>query len=232
MAGMAAIVIDLGRQMAVKEQVQTAVDAGSLAGSMHGVRYVKVLVPNRWKRECDVCCCGQDECSPCCCGCRREELPDAIVEGTRKYVWDQRGWYKEAGCGSCGRCCFVYCGQPQVVEQWVRFPGDTNIVAREVTEINLPQDMSPEEGGGVEYIRPEVHAGVAEKQSGYASHYDPLAPSVIVRAKGWIKSLLAGGLFGVNRQDVGACGQSGVFFFKLSERGEQTGRMNPKPQPG
>ncbi|SMB96491.1 Putative Flp pilus-assembly TadE/G-like [Thermanaeromonas toyohensis ToBE] len=227
--GMAALVLDLGRVMAVKEQLQTSVDAGSLAASMHGIRYVKVLVPDRWKRVCDICC-GEKGCY--CCNCQYYRLSDYLAEGRKDYVWDRSGWYRMAGCGSCGRCCRVYCGRPQVVEQWVQFPGDTVAVARQVVELNLPDDMKPPAGGGVSSVAVEVHSGVAEKQSEYATHSDPLAPSVVVKAAGWMRSLLAGGLWKVDRLEVQSCGQSGVFFLKLGRSGQQTANLNPRPEPG
>ncbi|MCL6639401.1 MAG: Tad domain-containing protein [Firmicutes bacterium] len=219
-AGMSALVLDLGRVMAVKEQLQTTVDAGSLAASMHGVRYIKVRVPDRWKRTCGVCCGENGKCH--CCDCEMTELPDKIVTGTREYVWDKEGWSQEAGCGSCGKCCSVFCGSPVVLDQWVEFSGDVNSVAKQVANLNLPADVRPGEGGGVTSLLSTIHDG----------KNDPLSPSVVVRFSGWIKSMLAGGLFGSDRLDLNSCGQSSVFFFKLSGDGQQTDKTNPKPEPG
>lgn len=221
-AGMSALVLDLGRVMAVREQLQTAVDAGSLAGSMQGVRYVKVRVPERVKIKCGECC---DEFGCSCCHCETYELPDYIAKGTRKAVWDQGGW--QEGCGSCGECCRIRCGRPVIEDQWIEFTGGTERVALQTAEANLPADVKPQEGGGG-YIYPDPHWGAIDSRE----KNDPLAPSVIVKFSGWIKSMLAGGLFGTERIDVNSCGQSGTFFFKLDSKGRQTGTTNRKPQPG
>jgi len=221
---MAALVLDLGRVMAVKEQLQTAVDAGSLAGSLEGVRYVKVRVPDRYKRICGVCCSDIDG-SCGCCNCKTYELPDVVVSGTRVKVWDKRGWEHEAECGSCGECCTVYCGKPVVEAQWIEFPGDAEQVAVQTAQANLPADVKSYEGGGGS-IDADVHSGSGRGRR------DPLAPSVVVKFSGWIKSMLAGSLFKADELDVNTCGQSGTFFYKLSESGRQTKEISPRPEPG
>ncbi len=216
--------LDLGRVMAVKEQLQTAVDAGSLAGSLEGVRYVKVRVPDRYKRTCSICC--SDVTGKCrCCNCKKKQLSDYIAVGTRIEVWDKKGWRRMANCGSCGKCCKVYCGKPVVEAQWIEFPGDTEQVAVQTAQANLPADVKSYEGGGGS-IDADVHSGSGRGRR------DPLAPSVVVKFSGWIKSMLAGSLFKADELDVNTCGQSGTFFYKLSESGRQTKEISPRPEPG
>lgn len=249
--GVAAIVIDLGRLYVVREQVQTAVDAGSLAASLHGVRYVKVEVPDRVKTEgrkdvcCDTCCdttcddsgnCTKDcydcNCDDCCVSNVTTNLGPVYIEGKRTHIWDKEEWYGKAECGSCGDCCRVECGEAKVVEQWIEYPSGTEQEARAVIEANLPPEIKPNQGGRVDKESVEIHAGVAEQQSAHATHHDPLAPSVISKVEGQIRSLLSNMLWGEKELPVGRCGQSGSFFLKMDEEGRDTGRFNQKPAPG
>ena len=56
--------LDLGRAWIAREQLQTAVDAASLAGAKGGIakKYVEVSVIPGW---CETCC-GEDSCWCCC----------------------------------------------------------------------------------------------------------------------------------------------------------------------
>lgn len=86
MAGMlmfAGVVTDFARIYIAREDLQTAVHAGALAGSLQGVRYVQITVRDGY---CDICC-SDDGCS-CCCQCN----PSYSVTGTEKYLLDENGW--------------------------------------------------------------------------------------------------------------------------------------------
>jgi len=111
-----------------------------------------------------------------------------------------------------------------VEAQWIEFPGDAEQVAVQTAKLNLPADVKAPEGGGS--VDADVHSGSDKGKK------DPLAPSVVVKFSGWIKSMLAGSLFKADELDVNTCGQSGTFFLKLSSSGRQTDEISPRPQPG
>lgn len=81
--------VEFGRIMIVREQLQTAADSAALAGAGSGThRYVKInVITNRGQYS---TCCGGKDCSPCCKSCSTVRI-NGIV-GNEKELIDQEGW--------------------------------------------------------------------------------------------------------------------------------------------
>lgn len=80
--------VEFGRIMIVREQLQTAADSAALAGAGSGThRQVKInVITDRGQQT---ACCGKD-CSPCCHGCSTIRLNGFI--GNEKKLIDEGGW--------------------------------------------------------------------------------------------------------------------------------------------
>lgn len=140
---MAGLAVDFTRAWVAGEQLQTAVDAASLAGARHAERYVTVTVWRGHEEWTD--CCNEEDCWPCPY-CVQDDVVD--LTGQEKYLVDRWGWMNH--------WCDIFMG---IRNRWLVFPPDTESVAAGIFDANWPDLLSE---GGAE--RPQVHR---DKNSDY-----------------------------------------------------------------
>ena len=186
---LAGIGADLARWYVAKEQNQTAVDAASLAGSLHGERYVTIKVQYAHKeRRCHTHSDGDRHCRTVCVS-----DPPVTLTGKEKPLAEEGGWKR-------GTCDDDFLG---IQERWTEFPNDTESISKAVFDLNTPNQLTVRGGG--EINTPSIKA------------YDSgrYAPSVITKSSGSVKTELLH-LIGIDEISVGNCGQASTFYEVIS----------------
>jgi len=166
-----AIVVDFGRFTVVKEKLQTASDAASLAAAKSVDRMVRIEIDRGSARS----CCGSRPCTPCCVDCG-----SVTVVGREAYLIDAEGW--RSYCCSCG------CGGMEILDRWVNHTGggnDAADAAKIFFERNIPQEMESINGGEALVTVDTTYLSETQRSS-------PLYPTVFINAQGRIKTLLLG----------------------------------------
>jgi hypothetical protein len=137
----AGLALDFGRAYLLKAQLQTALDAASLAGALQVVPMVELTI-ERWRASEDVCtdpvtqkpynCLNWDSASP------------SVVSGPRWDLIEQGKWRTRAGA----QCTWPYrCGSPRITKEWLILPPTTVPKAQQTFYMNArwPQgtELSP-----------------------------------------------------------------------------------------
>jgi len=165
-------VVDFGRVMILREQLQTAADAAALAAGLSGVqRMVKVDVYTD-RGETIVCDCDDDGCT---CWCEDCGVVVHTVTGLEKDLIDNEGWraYCEPPCSCGGGSCWY-----EIKERWVVYnPSASRQAAESFFAANAP-------GGAV--------ASWITRLNLHAYRGDPFYPSVTVYARAVIRSIAPG----------------------------------------
>lgn len=120
----AGLALDFGRAHLLRAQLQTAVDASSLAGALQVIPYAELEI-GRWEAVTDIC---YDPITKKPYSCRSwERVAPARVSGTEWQLLYQNGWRAAAGA----QCQWPYrCdGNPQIVREWLVLPPSTVAVA-------------------------------------------------------------------------------------------------------
>ncbi|MDF2629916.1 MAG: putative Flp pilus-assembly TadE/G-like [Symbiobacteriaceae bacterium] len=120
----AGLALDFGRAHLLRAQLQTAVDAASLAGALQVVPMVELRV-DRWiwyQRTCNDPVSGKPhDCS------YAEPTSPAVIIGAHWDLVYLGGWRNYAG----GQCDWPYqCGTPHIAREWAVLPESTVPVAR------------------------------------------------------------------------------------------------------
>jgi hypothetical protein len=200
---LAGIGADLARWYVAKEQNQTAVDAASLAGSLHGERHVTIKVQYAHKeRRCRTDSDGHRHCRTVCVS-----DPPVTLTGNEKPLVDEGGWRR-------GTCDDDFLG---IQERWIEFPNDTESISNTIFDLNTPSQLTPRGGGEIDI--PSIKA------------YDSgrYAPSVITKSSGSIKTELLH-MIGIDEIAVGNCGQASTFY-EVINSGKNQGK-NGAPEDG
>jgi len=193
---LAGIGADLARWYVANEQNQTAVDAASLAGALHGQRYVTIEVQyGHIEKKCHRDSNGHKKCKNVCVS-----DPPVIKTGDEKSLVEEGGWEK-------GTCCDKFLG---IKERWIEYPNDTNSVAEAVFNYNTPGMLTSRSGGK------QTALDINSYDSG------SYAPSVSAKSQGSIKTELLH-IIGIDTIGVNNCGQSGTFYNIISG-GKDLGR--------
>lgn len=196
----AAVAVDFARYVLAAEKLQTATDAASTAAAATAGRYVKLSVD---PGEYTALCCAGEACWVCCIDCG-----DPVeVAGREDDLLDSAGYARN--CCSCG------CGPVILLERWVEYEGGgagAVEAARTFFDINRPAEMGPG-SGGESYISSISIRG---------DRNDPLYPSVVVRSRGRLKTLMINFMDrmypGTDLSTLGAsrCSQGGAFYYDLN----------------
>jgi|GEM_PF-5698741 len=119
-AGMA---LDFGRAHLLRAQLQTAVDAASLAGALQVVPMAELSI-TRWETYEDWC---QDPVTQKPYRCMEtRQAPNVTVSGTQWDLLHQNLWRQAAG----GACLWPYnCTTYRLAREWLVLPSDTDDVA-------------------------------------------------------------------------------------------------------
>ncbi len=202
----AGVAIDYSRYVAASEKLLTATESASMAGALTAKRYVKLEVDKGRYRT----CCPSEEggCTPCCKSCQEK----VIISGLERELLEDKGYKKH--CCSCG------CGKVKIIDRWVEYSNkgfDTQKEAEKFFNLNMPKEMTSMQGGSAEISNIEI----INKRS------DPRYPSVIIEAKGKIKTLfweamdrpilkkLSGYLL------IERCVQAGTFYYDINGKWQQ-----------
>ncbi|HYF78410.1 MAG TPA: pilus assembly protein TadG-related protein [Symbiobacteriaceae bacterium] len=120
----AGLALDFGRAHLLRAQLQTAVDAASLAGALQVVPMVQLRI-DRWEWIHSIC---RDPVSGRQYDCSTwETTSPAIVEGPHWDLVYLGGWRNYTG----GQCNWPYqCGTPHIAREWAVLPESTAPVAR------------------------------------------------------------------------------------------------------
>lgn len=199
----AGVAIDYSRYVAASEKLLTATESAAMAGALTAKRYVKLEVD---KGKYRACCPSEDGgCSPCCKSCQKK----IIISGAERELLENKGYKKY--CCSCG------CGRVKILDQWVEYSNDgfdAQIEAERFFKLNTPKEMTCFQGGSAEISNIEI----VNKRS------DPRYPSVIVEAKGKIKTLIMEAMNGIlfnrlsNYLTTERCVQGGSFYYDIHGR--------------
>ncbi|MFZ5632134.1 MAG: TadE/TadG family type IV pilus assembly protein [Bacillota bacterium] len=205
----AAVAVDFARYAAASEKLQTAGDAAATAAAMSAKRYVRLEIdPGRYRD----CCPKKDGgCRPCCrdCGDSFE------VEGREDQLLEGKGYKKY--CCSCG------CGRVKILARWVKYEkngSDAAAAAEMFFNLNKPGEMD-ESAGGDSYISLVSIRG---------NPGDPLYPSVIVRTRGKVKTIMMDFMeklypgTDMSTLDASRCSQGGSFYYDLNGKWHRAAR--------
>ncbi|HWI64197.1 MAG TPA: Tad domain-containing protein [Symbiobacteriaceae bacterium] len=121
----AGLALDFGRAHLLRAQLQTAVDAASLAGALQVIPMVELTI-DRWEEVVDTC---TDPVTKKPYSCRSWEwAPPAQVSGPQWDLLNLGQWRARAGaqCSSPYRCS----SPPRVTREWLVLPESTVPVAR------------------------------------------------------------------------------------------------------
>lgn len=190
-----AMAVDFGRQVLVSEKLKMATDSAANAAALSAKRYVRVKIdPGDYKD-----CCGYD-CTPCCKDCGD---PFEVV-GREDELIEQEG-YRKYWC-SCKN------GSVDIIERWVEYEdngAEARTAAQAYFDINRPKEMTSSAGGDSYISSVEV----------YDNRNSDLYPSVVVRARGEIKTLLLTFMdkmhpgSDMSHLDSSKCSQGGAFYY-------------------
>ncbi len=195
-----AVVVDFGRYVVVKEKLQIASDAASLAGAKSADRWVRLKIDPGASWEVD------DNGDPYCESCGK---PFEVV-GTEAELLDNEGWMNY--CCSCG------CGGMKILDRWVDYKnGGTDAIqaANTVFELNRPYEMDTGQGGSASVTVNPSYLSQTNRSS-------PLYPSVIVQVQGRIKTVLLNILkivspsAKVDYMDISTCSQGRTYYKDVS----------------
>jgi len=204
-----AIVVDFGRFTVVKEKLQTAGDAASLAAAKSVDRMVRIEIDRGSYRS----CCGSRPCTPCCVDCGT-----ITVVGREAYLIDAAGW--RSYCCNCG------CGGMEILDRWVNHTGGGNdavTAARIFFDMNTPHEVELSNGGDVFLTVDTTYLSETQRSS-------PLYPTVFINAQGRIKTLLLGFFdsfapgMNVSEMEMSVCSQGRTYY-----RDVGTGKWSQAP---
>jgi hypothetical protein len=120
----AGLALDFGRAHLLRAQLQTAVDAASLAGALQVVPMVELHI-DRWVWD-DQTCYDPISKKPYDCSTWERTSP-AVVTGPHWDLVYLGGWRNYTG----GQCNWPYqCGTPHIAREWAVLPESTVPVAR------------------------------------------------------------------------------------------------------
>lgn len=206
--------VEFGRVLIAREELQTGADAASLAAAYSGAnRYVKVEVVTDLgeRRECDTDCwweCDdQGNCDRECdtdCWCEDCGIVTRTVTGPERDLIDNGGWqdYCAEPCDPY-RCENGSCDY-EIEKRWLKYERRHSESAAEAfVFLNSP---SQAETAWLTHNSPRVY-----------NEGEKYYPSVTVYAKARVKSLFAG-LFGAfpESYETEVCAQGGTFYKTLS----------------
>jgi hypothetical protein len=202
-----AVMVEIGRLMIIKEEIQTATDAAALASAMSELEsWVDITVITTDRSYWSTCCSGsgkKQDCRQCC-----KPLPDHYerVVGKEVDLICNKGWeqyIRKGGCG--GRGYYI------INDRWVKYKEKTGTgdTADDFFKANLPQSAK-------ESFITEITA--------YGERGHPAYPSVIVYVKSKIESLFPT-LLELNEYEMNTCSQ-GSTFYEIPG----TGKMSKPPE--
>lgn len=196
-----AMAVDFGRQVLVSEKLKMATDSAANAAAFSAKRYVRVEIdPGRYE---DLCC-SEHKCRRCCKDCGE---PFEVV-GREDELIEQKGYKKY--CCSCG------CGGFAILERWVEYEdngAEARTAAQAYFDMNRPKEMTSAAGGESYISSIEI----------YDNKSSNLYPSVVVRARGEIKTLMLNfmdKMYGsdLTHLDTSKCSQGGTFYYDVNNQ--------------
>lgn len=203
-----AVAVDFGRQVLVSEKLKTATDSAANAASMSAKRYVRVEIdPGDYR---DICCNSDGDCDPCCKDCGG---PFEVV-GREDELLENKGYKRY--CCSCG------CGGVEIIDRWVEYEdngAEARMAAQAYFDMNRPKEMTSGAGGDAYISSIEV----------YNNRNSNLYPSVVVRARGEIKTLMLNfmdKMYGsdLTHLDASKCSQGGTFYYDVNNQKHRAAR--------
>lgn len=197
----AAVAVDFARYAAASEKLQTAGDSAATAAAMSAKRYVRLEINRGRYRTC--CPTPKGGCRPCCRSCNQT----VVISGREDELLERKGYKKY--CCSCG------CGRVKILDRWVEYEdngSDARAAANMFFKLNKPEEMDKSAGGD----------SCISSVSIRGSRGDPLYPSVIVRTRGKVKTLLMDFIEKMypdthtSSLDASRCSQGGAFYYDLN----------------
>jgi len=215
-----AAVVDFGRYTVVREKLQTATDAASLAGAKSVDRMVELEIT--LGQQSVECSSGEGICCAVCRDPAGTGNTFITVRGKEAYLLDSNGWRSYCcGCaGDTGECSY------RLINRWVNYTNSGNdaiTAARSYFNLNQPPETEAVNGGSATALIDASYLSETRRS-------DALYPSIFVRSQAKISTLMLG-IFNIispgldaSEMDMSTCSQGRTYY-----KDPNTGRWEHPP---